>query len=68
MDINTTNAIDKRAGGDTVLGVLQLAGVGRVIPSQVTGADANTTYIITGVNLEISISSGYFSTNRNYTL
>jgi len=68
MDINTTNAIDKRAGGDTVLGVLQLAGVGRVIPSQVNGADANTTYIITGGNSEISIATGGLSANRNYTL
>lgn len=67
LDINVTNALDKRSGGDTLSGIIQGSGPGRVVEAQVAGTDANTTFTITtGAN--IVFGSSTMTTNRTYTL
>lgn len=68
IDINVTNAVDKRVNGDTVSGVLQMSGAGRVIPSNATGADAATTYQPNAGNHTIYIGPSGISADRIYTL
>lgn len=49
LDINTTYALDKRAGqGDFLASVVQATGTGRVIASVATGPDANWTFHLNG--------------------
>ncbi len=67
FDTKLITATDKTAAGDTVLGLLQLSGAGRVVPTQITGADAATNYQADGGNTEI-ITGGAISANRIYTL
>jgi len=68
VDLNTTYALDKRAGQtDTLECVVTLATAGRIIKSLVVGANANTTYTADGGNVAIRVTSAV-TANRNYTL
>ena len=67
IDLNTTYALDKRGGQvDTLASVVSCAGAGRIIGSYAVGADANTTYLVTGGNSTIDVPN--LSANRTYTL
>lgn len=68
LDINVTNAVDKRVNGDVVSGVLQMSGAGRIIPSNVNGTDANTTYQPNAGNHTIYVGPSAITANRVYTL
>jgi hypothetical protein len=49
LDLNPTYSLDKRSGQtDTLESVVTASGAGRLIPTVVTGADANTTYLVSG--------------------
>ena len=68
IDINVTSALDKRAGQtDTLSSVVTATGAGRVIPTQVDGANADTTYGITAGNAVIRVTSAV-TASRVYTL
>lgn len=67
VDINPTNALDKRSGQtDTLASIVTFTGSGRFIPSAINGANADTTYLIGGGNLLIWV--GAVTANRNYIL
>lgn len=67
MDLNPTYAIDKRSGQtDSLASVVTCTGAGRILKSYATGADANTTYLVSGANALIDIPS--LTANRVYTL
>jgi hypothetical protein len=68
VDTNATYALDKRGGQtDTLASVVTLAGAGRVIPTTVIGANADTSYQADGGNLVIHVTSAV-TASRNYTL
>ncbi len=67
FDTKIITATDKTAAGDTVLGALQMSTAGRIVPSLAVGANANTTYLVTGGNSEIQVTSAVTAT-RIYTL
>lgn len=68
VDLNTTYALDKRAGQtDTLECVVTLATAGRIVKTLAVGANANTTYTADGGNLAIRVTSAV-TANRNYTL
>ena len=67
LDTSPTYALDKRAGQtDTLLSVVSCSGAGRVIGAYAVGADAATTYLITGGNSTIDVPT--LTANRTYTL
>jgi hypothetical protein len=71
-DVNTLNtnvqmALDKRAGQtDTLASIISCTGAGRVVDSYAAGADAATTYLISGANSIINASG--ITALRTYTL
>lgn len=68
LDLNTTYALDKRAAQtDTLASVVSLSGSGRVIDTVVTGADADTTYVVDAANRVIRVTSAV-TANRIYVL
>ncbi len=68
IDTNTTSALDKRAAQtDTLESVVSLAGAGRIVQTLAVGANADTTYLVSGGNLCIRVTSAV-TANRNYTL
>ena len=51
VDANIENALDKRSGQtDTLASVVSCSGAGRIVPTLISGADADTTYLISGGN------------------
>jgi hypothetical protein len=67
IDLNTTYALDKRAGvGDLLASIVQATGSGRIIASVQTGPDANTTFHISGGNSIIRVPT--LTAGRTYTL
>lgn len=68
IDINVTNALDKRSGQtDTLASIVTCSGAGRLIPTYIAGADSNTTYTLsTGISI-INASTG-LTAAREYTL
>ena len=66
LDIDHANAVDKSASGDTVSGILQMSGKGRIVPTFEVGADADTTYVLTDGISEVRIPST-LSAARIYT-
>lgn len=67
IDTNTTYAVDKRSGQtDTIQSVVTCSGAGRIIPSYTAGADADTTYALSG-GISI-INATTLTANRIYTL
>ncbi len=68
IDTKLTCALDKRSSQTDTLGsVVTLTGSGRIIPSLVVGANANTTYLATGANRVIQVTTAVTSA-RTYTL
>ncbi len=68
LDANATFALDKRAGEtDTLESVVSLTDAGRIIPSTVNGADADTTYDVSLGNQVVRVT-GAVTANRIYTL
>jgi len=68
VDINATNALDKRGGQtDTLSSVISFAGGGRLVPTVVIGADANSSYQVDGGNNVIRVTSAVTAA-RLYTL
>lgn len=68
LDTNVTYAVDKRAGQtDTIESVVSCSGAGRLVPSVATGANANTTYLMSGANSVIRLTSA-ITASRTYTL
>lgn len=68
LDLNTTYALDKRAGQtDTLESRVELANEGRIFPTPATGANADTTYYADGGNLSIRVTTAV-TANRAYTL
>jgi hypothetical protein len=68
IDANVTNAADKRAGQtDTIAARWTCSGVGRLIPTSVDGANADTNYQADGGNTVIRVTSTV-AANRIYTL
>lgn len=66
IDVDHANALDKTSAGDTISGILTLSTAGRILPSVVIGADANTTYTV-GTSTEIRVTSAV-TADREYTL
>jgi hypothetical protein len=67
LDINDTYALDKRAGQtDTLASVISCSGSGRIVDSYAAGANANTTYLMSGANSIINASS--ITAARTYRL
>ncbi len=67
IDDNTVAALDKRAGQtDTLASVVSCSGAGRIVPTFVTGADADHTYQADGGNSTIWVSA--LTADRTYTL
>lgn len=67
VDTNTAKALDRTSAGDTLEGAVTCSGAGRIRPTVVTGADANTTYQPGGGNQVIRVPST-LTANRTYTL
>ncbi len=68
IDTNTTSALDKRSSQtDTLQSVVSLSGAGRIIQTLAVGANADTSYLVSGGNLCIRVTSAV-TANRNYTL
>lgn len=68
MDENATHALDKRSGETDTLGsVVTCTGAGRIVASVATGANADTTYALSGGNSIIRLTSA-LTANRAYTL
>jgi hypothetical protein len=69
LDTNVTNALDKRSGQtDTLASVVTESGAGRIIKSLVEGADADTTYLVSGANHLIELNDDVIGATRTYTL
>lgn len=67
LDINVTNALDKRAAQTDTLGsIITLSGVGRFILPPAIGADADTSYVVDAANRIIWINA--LTADRAYTL
>jgi hypothetical protein len=67
IDLNPTFALDKRAGqADTLASVVSLSGAGRIIEKYAAGADADTTYLVSGANSLLDVAT--LTANRSYTL
>ena len=67
IDINTASALDKRSGQvDTLQSIVTATGAGRLVGSYAVGADANTTYLVSGGNSTIDVPT--ITANRAYTL
>jgi hypothetical protein len=68
LDLNPTYALDKRAGQtDALASVVACGGAGRIVDSYAVGADADTTYLLSGANSIID-ASGILTVDRAYTL
>jgi hypothetical protein len=68
VDANVTNALDKRSGQtDTLQSVVTESGAGRLLPSVVTGADADTTYHV-GDGCRVIRLTSAITAPRAYTL
>lgn len=68
LDTNVTYALDKRSGEtDTLESIVTCANEGRIVQSIATGADANTTYLLSGGNSIIYIPST-LTASREYSL
>jgi hypothetical protein len=68
LDVNVTNALDKRSGQtDTLASIVSASGAGRIIDTAVTGVDANTSYQAGGGNKIIRLTSA-ITAPRTYTL
>lgn len=68
IDASATYALDKRAGEtDTLESVVTCAGAGRIVSSTVIGANANTTYQVSGGNTIIRLTSA-IAASYTYTL
>lgn len=68
IDTNATYALDKRAGQtDTLASIVTCSGAGRLVPAMVVGADANTTYLLSGGNGVIRVTNAT-TASRSYTL
>jgi hypothetical protein len=71
-DANALNAdiqmaLDKRAGQtDALASIVSCGGAGRIVDSYAVGADADTTYLLSGANSLINAST--VTALRNYTL
>lgn len=67
IDINITNALDKRSGyGDILQSVVVCAGAGRIISSVQTGPNADTTWHPNGGNMIVRVPT--LTAARSYTL
>lgn len=67
LDNNTTYALDKRSGyTDTLQSVVTASGAGRIIKRYAAGADADTTYLVSGANDILDVAT--LTANRIYTL
>ena len=67
IDLNPTYALDKRGGQtDTLACVVSLSGAGRIIEKYAAGADADTTYLVSGANSLLDVAT--LTGNRAYTL
>ena len=67
LDLNFTYALDKRAGQtDTLSSVVTASGAGRIIGTYAAGADANTTYLLSGANSIINAAA--ITAARTYRL
>jgi hypothetical protein len=67
MDLNATYALDKRAGQtDALASIVSCGGAGRIVSSYASGPDADTTFLLSGANSIINVTS--LSTARAYTL
>lgn len=67
VDTNTTYALDKRSGQtDTLESVVSCSGAGRLIDTYAAGADADTTYLVSGANAIIDVAT--LTADRVYTL
>lgn len=67
MDINSTYAVDKRAGyGDILQSVVVCAGAGRLIASVQTGPNADATWHPNGGNMIVRVPT--LTAARSYTL
>lgn len=68
LDINVTYALDKRAGQtDTLASLVTLAGIGRIVQAPAVGPDADTTYLASGPNRSVVLTSA-ITADRTYTL
>lgn len=68
LDENAASALDRRSGEtDDLESIVTCVGAGRIIPSFVNGADADTTYLLSGGCSVIRITSSITAT-RVYTL
>jgi hypothetical protein len=68
IDLNATYAVDKRSGQtDTLQSVVSCSGAGRVVPTGVAGADADTTSLVSSGIQVIDATTG-LSAPRIYTL
>ncbi len=67
VDTNVTNALDKRAAQtDTLASEVTCSGAGRIRGTYAVGADADTTYLVSGQNATIYTPT--LTANRIYTL
>lgn len=67
VDLNTTYALDKRAGQtDSLASVVSASGAGRLVGSYALGANADTTYLVSNANGTIHVTA--LTADRNYTL
>lgn len=68
VDLNVTNALDKRAGQtDTLSALITLAGAGRIVQAPFVGPNANTTFLPSGANRSVVLTSS-ITADRTYTL
>ena len=60
LDIMITNALDKRAGQtDSLASLVSCSGAGRVVDSYVAGANADSTYLLSGANSIINAAASF---------
>ncbi len=67
LDTKLVTALDKTSAGDTLAGVIQMSGVGRIVPTVSIGTNFDSSYTVGGGNNVIRVTSG-ISANRSYTL
>ncbi len=67
LDNKSVKSLDKTVSGDTLAGLVACTGVGRIVPTSVVGADADTTYTWSDGISEIRIPSS-LTAARIYTI
>lgn len=68
FDTKIVTALDKTSAGDTLSGVINCSGEGRIRPSYVVGSNSDTSYTLSSGISIIDVKAASLTANRSYTL